>query len=301
MQWIEVSVRSEREAAEAVSAVLAEQAWGGGVAIDEDITPSADGDGFDYNLDKPVLIKCYLPVDDQAGERIEHMRAALDHLSFLRPIESLVVRHVADEDWANAWKEHYHVLHVGRRLVIAPTWREYAAQPGELVIRLDPGMAFGTGLHPTTRLCLERLEDTVRPGMSVLDVGTGSGILALAAAQLGAGAVLAVETDPVAVSAAGDNVALNSLDGVIAVRQGSVPLAEPRRFDIVVANIIARVIAELADALAAALEPGGMLIASGIIAEREQMATDALQRAGLRLVRRDQDGDWLALTLQRAR
>ncbi len=299
MQWIEVRVRAEREAAEAVSAVLAEQAWGGGVAIDEEITPSADGDGFTYNLDQPVVVKCYLPVDDQAGQRIELMRRALDHLSFLRPIEPLTVRHVADEDWANAWKEHYHVLHIGRRLVIAPTWRDYRPQAGDLVIRLDPGMAFGTGLHPTTRLCLERLEDIVQPGMSVLDVGTGSGILALAAARLGAGEVLAVETDPVAVSAAEQNIALNALSHVITVQHGSLPLTHARQFDVVVANIIARVIAELASPLAAALKPGGVLVASGIIAEREQMAADALREAGLQPARRDVDGDWLALTLTR--
>lgn len=299
MQWIEVSVRAAREAAESVSALLAEQAWGGGVAIDEDITPARDGDGFVYNLDQPVLIKCYLPVDDEAGARVERMRTALDHLSFLRPIAPLAVRQVADEDWANAWKEHYHVLHVGKRLVIAPTWREYTPAVGELVVRLDPGMAFGTGLHPTTRLCLERLENVVRPGMSVLDVGTGSGILALAAARLGAGEVLAVETDPVAVNAAAANVALNGLARIISVRQGSMPLPEPRQFDCVVANIIARVIAELATPLAMAVRPDGILIASGIIAEREEVAAEALRQARLQLVRRDVDGDWLALTLTR--
>jgi ribosomal protein L11 methyltransferase len=297
MNWIEVSVLADREAAEVVSAVFAEQAYGGGVAIDEDITPSADGDGFTYNLDKPVRIKAYIAVDDQAGEKVALLRSTLDHLSFLRPIEPISVRSVADEDWANAWKEHYHVLRLGKRLVIAPTWRTYDAKPDDVVIRLDPGMAFGTGLHPTTRMCLEKLEEVVRPAVTVLDVGTGSGILALAAARLGAGHVLAVETDPVAVDAAEQNVALNNLSDAISVRQGSVPLPQPQQFDIVVANIIARVIAELAPALAAALRPTGVLIASGIIAERSQMVEDALAAAGLSLVQRVTEGDWVTLLL----
>ncbi len=299
MNWMEVSVRADREAAETVSAVFAEFAYGGGVAIDENITPAADGDGdgFTYNLGKPVLIKAYIAVDDQAGEKVQRIRSALDHLSFLRPIEPLSVRRVADEDWANVWKEHYRVLRLGRRIVIVPSWREYVAQPDDVVLQLDPGMAFGTGLHPTTRMCLERLEDAVQAGMTILDVGTGSGILALAAARLGAASVLAVETDPVAVEAASADITRNYLSQVITVRQGSVPLAEAVLFDIVVANIIARVVAELAAPLAAHVRPGGILIASGIIAERLQMVEDALHDAGMSIVRRDTDGDWVTITL----
>lgn len=296
MYWLEVSVRSDREAAEAVSATFAEYVYNNGVAIDEDVTPAVDGDGFAYNLDKPVLVKGYIAVDDQAGEKVEQLRFALDHLSFLRPIEPLTVRRVAEEDWANAWKEHYHVLRLGRRLVVVPTWREYEPRAGDLVLRLDPGMAFGTGLHPTTRMCMQRLEDLVAPGMSVLDVGAGSAILSLAAARLGAAQVLGVEIDTVAVEAAQANVALNGLSDVIAIELGSVPLAHPAQYDVVVANIIARVIAELAVPLAQTMHAGSLLIASGIIADREQMVLDSLTTAGLTLVRRDVDGDWLALT-----
>jgi ribosomal protein L11 methyltransferase len=298
MDWLEVSVYADREAAEAVSAVFSSYAYGGGVAIDEDITPSPEGDGFTYNLDKPVRIRAYLPFEDQAGDKIEHLRTALDHLSFLRPVEPLTVRRLAEEDWANAWKEHYHVQHIGRHIVIVPSWREYVAADGDVVISLDPGMAFGTGMHPTTRMCLERLEDTVQPGMTVLDVGTGSAILALAAARLGASSVVALEIDPVAVSAARTNVDINGAADVITVRQGSLPLPEPARFDVVVANMIARVIAELAVPLAQSLRQGGLLIASGIIAEREDIVRQSLDKTGLRLLRRDADGDWVTLTLQ---
>ena len=297
MNWIEVSVCADREAAEVISAIFAEHAYAGGVAIDEDVTPSPDGDGFAYNLDRPVLVKAYMAVDDQAGEKVQRLRSALDHLSVLRPVAPLTVRQVADEDWATAWREHYHVLRLGRHFVVVPSWREYSVQEGDMVLRLDPGMAFGTGLHPTTRLCLERLEDAVRPGVTVLDVGTGSGILALASARLGAASVLAVETDAVAVAAARENIALNGLAHIIAVEQRSIPLPGRRRFDVVVANIIACVIAELAAHLADALRPGGALIVSGIIADREQMVMASLERAGLRSVRRDVDGDWVTMTL----
>ncbi len=296
MYWLEVSVRSDREAAEAVSATFAEYVYNNGVAIDEDVTPAADGDGFAYNLDQPVLVKGYIAVDDQAGEKVERLRCALDHLSFLRPVELLTVRRVAEEDWANAWKEHYHVLRLSRRLVVVPTWREYEPLADDLVLRLDPGMAFGTGLHPTTRMCMQRLEDLIEPGMSVLDVGAGSAILSLAAARLGAAQVLGVDIDPLAVEAAQANVALNRLGNVIAIELGSVPLARPAQYHVVVANIIARVIAELAVPLARTMHAGSLLIASGIIVEREQMVLDSLTKADLKLAQRDVDGDWLALT-----
>jgi ribosomal protein L11 methyltransferase len=296
--WLEVSVLADREAAESLSAVFAEYAYAGGVAIDEDITPSEEGDGFSYNLDRPVRVKAYIAVDDQSGEKVERLRSALDHLSFLRPVQPLSIRQMAEDDWANAWKEHYHVLHIGRRIVIVPSWREYTPVSGDVVLRLDPGMAFGTGLHPTTCGCLERLEEVITPGMCVLDVGTGSGILAIAAARLGAKPVIAVEIDAIAVAAARGNVALNGMRDAIEIRHGSLPVSgEPARFDVVVANIIARVIAELAQPLAAALRPGGVLIASGIIGEREDMAVQALCGAGLALKRRDVDGDWRTLTL----
>ena len=296
MYWLELSVQADREAAEAVSGIFALYAHGGGVAIDEAITPSPDGDGFTYTPGQMVTIKAYLPVDDQSGEKVATLRSALDHLSFLRPVQPLTVRRLAEEDWANAWKDHYHVLHIGWRLVVVPSWRDYTAQDGDVVLSLDPGMAFGTGLHPTTRNCLERLEQEMRPGMTVLDVGTGSGILALAAARLGAASVLALDTDPLAVKAARSNGALNGLDGVIAVREGSLPLPAPATFDLVVANIIARVIADLAGSLARSVRPAGILIASGIIADQAAMAESRLQEAGFLITRHDVDGDWLTLT-----
>lgn len=296
MYWLEVSVRAHREAAESISELFSQEAYGG-IAIDEEIIPNSAGDGFAYDLSRPVTIKAYLPVDDQAGEKVERLRQGLDHLSFLRPVEPLSLRRIAEEDWANAWKEFYHVLHVGRRLVIVPSWRAYTPGPGELTMTLDPGMAFGTGLHPTTRSCLLRLEEVVQPGVTVLDVGAGSGILSIAAARLGAGPILAVDSDGVAVRVARENAALNGLAGQIAVEQGSLPLPGEPQFDLVLANIIARVIQALAPHLARSLRPGGLLITSGIIAEHAAAVEESLQAAGLHLVQRYSDEDWVTLTL----
>jgi ribosomal protein L11 methyltransferase len=230
----------------------------------------------------------------------------------LGKVGPLSVRQLAEEDWANAWKEHYHVVHLGRRTVIKPSWREYKPALGEVVVELDPGMAFGTGLHPTTRTCLLLLEDTMRPGDRVLDVGTGSGILALAALKLGAAYVLALDVSGVAVAATRANAAANDVAERIDVRHATLdgaagepyfPLPpglamlgpEIGEFDLVLANIIARVIAQLAPALLRAVRLGGTLIASGIIAERLHEAEEPLRAAGLATIERVRDGDWVTL------
>jgi ribosomal protein L11 methyltransferase len=221
------------------------------------------------------------------------------------------IRFLAEADWAEAWKSGYDVLRIGRRLVVRPTWRDYTPEPDDLVIALDPGMAFGSGLHPTTRLCLEALEDYlcpakaglcpaqagVHPSASVLDVGTGSGILAIAAARLGASCVLAFDTDPLAVRVARENVALNQVESVVRVqaRTAETSNLQAPLWDLVVANILAETIMDLGPALAASLSPGGILVASGIIAERADAVLASLHQNGLALVERRDDGDWVAL------
>jgi ribosomal protein L11 methyltransferase len=197
---------------------------------------------------------------------------------------------------------------VGRRTVIVPSWREYAPQPGEIIVSLDPGMAFGTGLHPTTRLCLVELEERLVPGMRVLDLGTGSGILAIAAARLGAGTVLALDTDRVAAEVALANVAANGVANVVQVGQGTLThpdatlqplLARP--WDLVVANIIAQVLVDLAGPLADAVAPGGLLVASGIINERAADVESSLLAQRLTLLDRRTEGDWVTLVATKPR
>jgi ribosomal protein L11 methyltransferase len=304
MRWLELSISAHREAVEALSELLSRYAPGG-VALEEPISLLDDGQEYRIQPGQPVQVRAYLPVDGTEEEARQRIEEGIWHLGQIGPqfVGTLSTRVVAEEDWANAWKEYYHVLHVGQRVVIKPSWRDYIAQPGEVVLELDPGMAFGTGLHPTTHMCLEQLEQLVQPGMRVLDVGTGSGILALTAAKLGAASVLALDVSSVAVEAAQANVRANGLEDRVTVQPGTLaPPVAPATvpvYDLVVANIIARVIAELAPALVAALAPGGILIASGIIDERLPLAEDALRDAGLRDMQRVQEGDWFTLVGRR--
>jgi ribosomal protein L11 methyltransferase len=231
---------------------------------------------------------------------VAEVTAALGHLQVfdLRPIGDVSTRLVEEADWADAWKQHFPVLRVGRRLVIRPTWRRHRAAEGDVVLALDPGMAFGTGLHPTTRLCLaalERLADGgAVEGRNVLDVGCGSGILAIAAIRLGASSALGLDTDPIAIEATSANARRNRIARSVRAREGTLPTGEGS-FDVILANLIASLLVRLAPELRAELAPGGTLLASGIVADREAEVRDAFRRAGLRVTDRFAEGDWVAL------
>jgi ribosomal protein L11 methyltransferase len=200
-----------------------------------------------------------------------------------------------EQDWAEAWKTHYGVLHVARRTVIVPKWQTYRAAHGEVTIVLDPGMAFGTGTHPTTQLCLAALEEAIAPGMRVLDLGAGSGILSIAAAKQGAAAVHAVDIDPIAVASATENVVENGVAGIVRVQTGSIERAEGQ-YDLVLVNILAAVILRLLkDGLADTLKPCGTVVASGIIDDQEPSVRAALDAHQIEVVRRHVQRDWVAL------
>lgn len=291
LRWLELSCRVDREAAEAVGVLFARH--GRGVVLED--VDSLDGE-IVAPPDSLVTLRTYLSLDETAADKRHEIQRGLWVLTMIRHVGEMEERELSEQDWADAWKTHFHVHRVGRRLVIKPSWRDYEPEPDDVVIELDPGMAFGTGLHPTTQLCLAALEDYLLPGQRVLDLGTGSGILALAAAKLGAAAVTALDIDPVAVDAARANIAANHLTGGIALAQGTLPRPEPGpTYGLIVANIIARVIRELAPHLAAALSPSGTLIASGILAERQAEVSSALNEVGLRVFECRQSGDWVAL------
>jgi ribosomal protein L11 methyltransferase len=313
-RWVEVAVEASPEAAEAVYAIF--HRWGhGGVAIEVPSQPPALDEHAWAAAPQPVpdasvVVKTYLPVGPGLEARRRGLERDLWHLQAfgLGRIGSVQTRTLAEEDWAEAWKEHYHVHRVGRRFVIKPSWRAYTPQPDDLVLELDPGMAFGTGLHPTTQLCLIALEQHPPTGQVVLDLGTGSGILAIGAARLGARRVLALDVDPVAVHAAKANVRRNRLARVVTVAQGTIELSgqirqtgAPMRdlpvgpFALVLANIIAGVIIELAPGLAAVCRPGGRLIASGILTERLPEVQDVLARRGFTCCETMTSGDWAAV------
>lgn len=301
-RWLEIAAETDPEAVEAVSELFARYAYNGAVAIEEPFTQDDDGDNFAIDAGRPVIVRAYLVDDARAAETVRALERALWHLGQMRYVGALAVRARHEEEWANAWKEHFHVHRLGRHLVIRPSWRPYERQPGDIVIELDPGMAFGTGLHPSTQLTLVALEEEVRPGMRVLDLGTGSGILTIAALKLGAAHVVALDVDPVAVSAARANIARNGLGDRVTLGLGTLGTEAAQAlgtFDLIAANIIARVIAELAPEFARHLRPGGRLLASGIIVDRHDEVVSALTAAGLTLVGKDQAGDWVGLRARR--
>lgn len=293
MKWIELSVEVHAEAVDAVANVF-EENGSGGVAIHQPVEQDREGEEEPRFVGMPV-IKGYLPDTAEGRERAARIEEGIWHLQAfaLSPLGPVRRTEIEEEDWAHGWKEHFHPLRIGR-VVIKPSWREWDASPDDLVMELDPGMAFGTGLHPTTRLTLEALQDRVRPGMRVLDLGCGSGILAMAAAMLGA-RVEALDISEVAVEVARRNVEGNGLQDRVHIWRGSIDAVAGRTYDLILANIIARVLIELSPALSAALNPGAELLASGIIEERVDDVRASFQRAQLRLEHQESEGDWWLL------
>jgi ribosomal protein L11 methyltransferase len=302
MHWLELTVKTHPEAIESVSELLSRYVPGG-VAIEEPIELIDDGQEYRVLAGQPVQVYAYLPIDGKEEETRQRIVEGLWHLSSLGPhfVGDLQTRIVNEEDWANAWKDYFHVTHVGRRLVIRPSWREYTPKDDEVVLELDPGMAFGTGLHPTTRMCLEQVERYTRPGMRVLDVGTGSGILALAAAKLGATSVHCIDNSSVAVESAIANIGANNLRDRITVTLGVLDETEATRmaaqYDLVLANIIARVIGSIAPHLAQILAPGGLLITSGIIEDRRHEAEQPLLATSLTPLDTVMIDDWVTFIM----
>jgi ribosomal protein L11 methyltransferase len=298
--WLELSAAAEPEAVEALSAAFAEH--GQGVALEQRVDSSRDGDVVTVPADTPVIVKTYLPLaDPQVEERRARLERAVWALGKLRQVGPLHVRTLREGEWANAWKDYFFVHRVGERTVIVPSWRhaEYEPRDGDVVLLLDPGMAFGTGLHPTTRLCLRACETLVQPGMRVLDVGAGSGILSIAAARLGAAHVEAVEIDAVAANVCRENVARNGVSDVVHVRCGSLDTAPADLFDLALGNITIATLLELHPRLHTHLRPGAIAVLSGVLGERSSELIDALSEAGWHHERAEHEQDWVALIMTR--
>jgi len=291
MEWLEVSVAVVQEAAEAVAEVLSRYAPQG-VAIDL-------GEGAP-SIESLVTVKAYLAVDEDIETRRRSVEEALWHLSCIWPvIPEPVFTAIADQDWTAGWKETIPVLHLGQHIVIKPSWRDYVLRQNDVVLEMDSGMAFGTGLHPTTQLCVQAVETLTTPPMRVLDLGAGTGILGLVAAKLGAAEVVAVDTDINAVIAARRNARANDVAHVMRVLHGSLDTVSGA-YDLVLANILAPVIMEMAHSgLATRVRPGGILVVSGILVEQVDEVKAALETVGLLVTAQQQSGDWAALIAKR--
>ena len=297
--WLELRVEVDREAVEAVSELLTRHGYQNGIVVQEAIIDDLSWGEYVLDPERPVTILTYVR-GDQAGEAsLQANREGLWHLGRIRPVGELEVTPTREREWTDTWKAYYKVLRAGRRTVIKPSWLEYEPQGDDLVIDLDPGMAFGTGLHPTTRLCLQAIEQQMRPGGRALDLGSGSGILTVALAKLGASEVVALDTDPVAVEATPATAQRNGVEARVRAGLGSIDAAEGA-FEFIAANIIASVIVALAGDLAARLNPGGTLVASGIIEERYEEVALALTAAGLHLESLLRENDWVAIVARQA-
>ncbi|AAR33779.1 50S ribosomal protein L11 methyltransferase [Geobacter sulfurreducens] len=290
-QWAEVCCQVPAGLVDLLADFLVELS-GNGVSIDNRALDTFTLDGIE-ELDTATVRAYFDPATDMAGQIAQIERFLGDNAAAFggAPIPAPTVTLIRDEDWATGWRQHFVPTRIGRHLVIKPTWEPFAPEPGDQVIELDPGMAFGTGTHPTTRLCLEALETLGRPDR-VLDVGTGSGILAIAAVRLGARQVIGTDIDPDAVIVAGENCALNGVE----VELVTTPLALiPGRFDVVLANILAEDLVRMAGDLAAKVAAGGHLILSGILTEREAFVVEGFGRSGLALVAVSREGEWSCL------
>jgi ribosomal protein L11 methyltransferase len=299
--WIEIKLSVDGEAAEAVAEVLARFGHQGIAIEQEGILPGLWDDG-EAPPPERLTVKAYIPADDRADTAKAELEAVLGHMSLMYPMPEPQYTLVKEEDWAEAWKVHYQPIRVGKNLLIRPLWVDYDLQPDDIELALDPGMAFGTGTHPTTQLCLEALEARMQPGLRVLDLGCGSGILAIAAAKLGADSVLAVDNDPIAVQVTEENAQQNGVGDKITAQHGSLAglVGSARRFDLIVVNILAHIIISMCgQGLGQVVRPGGNGIFSGIIDTQADEVEMALRATGLEPHHRFQQGDWIAIEARR--
>ena len=297
--WLELSVEADSESVEAVSELMSRYVYGG-VAVYEQYRQDPNGDNLTTDPTKPVMVVGYVSADDQSVGIVRKLEEGLWHLRHIGPVGPLMQREQPEEDWANAWKEHFQVLRIGRRFVIRPTWREYVPEPDDLIIDLDPGMAFGTGHHPTTELCLRWLEDLDVDGKRVLDVGAGSGILTIAASLLGASEIDCIEVDDIAARALRENLELNAVSAKTRVIVGDFLENETTdgQYDLVLANIISSILLRLANPLSRAVRPGGQLVLSGVIERHVEHVRNRFSEHGMRVVDERKIGDWFAMLLE---
>jgi ribosomal protein L11 methyltransferase len=302
MNWLEVSLTVSGELAEAVAEVLARFAYSG-VMMEQGVKYMDDEDAG--TPAGPITVRAYLEVNNEIEETRQKLEESLYYLGMIQPLPAASYKEIADQNWMEAWKQHYKPILIGERLVIVPAWMD-SPDPSRVTIKIDPGMAFGTGTHPTTQLCLELIEHYLNESKIVIDIGCGSGILSIAALKLGSDKALGLDIDAASIKNARENAEANQIGEELILGVGSVQETLDGKFafnkaPLVVANILAPVINRLFDSgLADLVEDHGVIILSGILQEQEQSVIEAAQAKGLRMNERRQMGDWVALAMSRS-
>ncbi len=314
MNWIKTTVLTTTIGADMVSQALIDAGSAGTVIEDKnDIAlnqrPEGQWDIIDEsiakNMSDDVKVSGFYALDDRVSDSLARLREKISCLPALAPDADLGKLDIStstldDEDWAESWKKEYRVFRLGKSIVVRPSWEEYEPAPGDKIVSIDPGMAFGTGTHETTGMCVTLIEEYVRPGMTCLDIGTGTGILAIACAHMGAKRVIAGDIDPVAVRVARENVAINGFESVIETREGDLLSVADITADVVIANIIADVIINIAQPVTGFIKNGGTFICSGISEDRAEDVVDALTNAGFISVDVRNMGEWTAIACKKA-
>lgn len=311
MQWIEVNVQVTHEAVEVVADILTAAGTSGVAIEDPQLINNLRNSGTWELCDIPeqenteiVTVSAYYADDEKLQDRLKQIEselAAVEERIGSFCFGNIRFRSLSEKDWANEWKQYFHVTHVGESLVIKPSWEEYTPKEGEHVIKIDPGMAFGTGTHHTTNMCMARLEKVLPANAEVFDVGTGSGILAIAAALLGAKSVKAVDIDAVAVRVARENIADNGLEDKIEVKEGDLLRGTEGQADVIIANIIADIIIMLLKDIPVKLKDDGIFLASGIISDRRADVEAAAAEVGMKVDHVDEKGGWVVMQMSKVK
>lgn len=311
MNWIELIVHTTTAGADWVSDLLMELGASGTMIEDRaDIPDPSKPHGIWEIIDpkllesmpEDVLVHAWFAPDEKFPEILRCLKERLDAMREEQPLFGALLadtRTVSEDAWAEVWKKYYKPFYAGNHLVVKPTWEAFDPAPGDRIIEIDPGMAFGSGTHETTGMCISLLEEVIRGGEHVIDVGTGSGILAIAAALLGAGRVLAIDIDPDAVRVASENVAHNHVEQVVSVQEGDLLKKVDETCKICVANIISDIIISFAAPLKEHIEHGGLFICSGVVRERTEEVRDALLKAGYEILKTEHRGEWTAFLCRR--
>ncbi len=299
-RWLQVSLTVDGELAEAVSEVL-NRYTSGGVVVESNVKYlNAEDEGTPYG---PVKVYGYLIIDANVEDNRRRLEEALWHLNAIRELPQPEYSEIADENWMEAWKSHYHPIPIGKKLLVLPAWIEQE-DLSRVAVKIDPSMAFGTGTHPSTQLCLELLEDYTAAGKPVIDIGCGSGILSIAALKLGAGKAISVDIDAAAIKATLENSRANGVEEKVETGLGSVEELRSgnfsaRRAPLVLANILAPILIRLFEGgMAHLVAPGGVIILAGILAEQGASVMAAGEASGLTFVEERRSGDWVALVMR---